>query len=276
MQEDGPVVQHIKKNDDKIVLSFKDKASRDKAKTLLSKGNILSKGEDGTDHEVFTSVFAPRKSYPAIVRFHDLDGVEIFKGQNLTKERSDQQTALINALENSNPALKGKFHSVRLLYNHPNTKSFLARIALFSKLLRDDLVESGRILLGNRSHAMVEVDPSKEVRQCTRCFKFGHLVSFCKVKFEECGKSSNTHTTASCTATPAEIKCRNYSFPHLATSPKCPALAKAVEQFIKNNSTDKTLNACYHNANKQSLATLIAFKSTFGTLAWRRFTSPNC
>ena len=170
MQEDGPVVQHIKKNDDKIVLSFKDKASRDKAKTLLSKGNILSKGEDGTDHEVFTSVFAPRKSYPAIVRFHDLDGVEIFKGHNLTKERSDQQTALINALENSNPALKGKFHSVRLLYNRPNTKSFLARIALFSKLLRDDLVESGRILLGNRSHAVVEVDPSKEVRQCTRCF----------------------------------------------------------------------------------------------------------
>ena len=192
-------------------------------------------------------MFAPRKSYPAIVRFHDLDGVEIFKGQNLTKERSDQQTALINALENSNPALKGKFHSVRLLYNHPNTKSFLARIALFSKLLRDDLVESGRILLGNRSHAVVQVDPSKEVRQCTRCFSFGHLVSFCKVKFEECGKSSNT--TASCTATPAEIKCRNCSFPHLATSPKCPALAKAVEQFVKNNSTDKTLNACYHNAN---------------------------
>ena len=81
LQEDGPVVQHIKKNDDKIVLSFKDKASRDKAKTLLSKGNILSKGEDGTDHEVFTSVFAPRKSYPAIVRFHDLDGVEIAKAR---------------------------------------------------------------------------------------------------------------------------------------------------------------------------------------------------
>ena len=115
-------------------------------------------------------MFAPLKSYPAIVRFHDLNGVEIFKGQNLTKERSDQQRALINALENNNPALKGKFHSVRLLYNRPNTKSFLARIALFSKLLRDDLVESGRILLGNRSHAVVEVDPSKEVRQCTRCF----------------------------------------------------------------------------------------------------------
>ena len=33
LQEDGPAVQHIKKNDDKIVLSFKDKASRYKAKT---------------------------------------------------------------------------------------------------------------------------------------------------------------------------------------------------------------------------------------------------
>ena len=90
--------------------------------------------------EVFTSVFAPRKSYPAIVRFHDLDGVEIFKGQNLTKERSDQQTALINALENSNPALKGKFHSVRLLYNRPNTKSFLARIAVFVMALSKAVV----------------------------------------------------------------------------------------------------------------------------------------
>ena len=40
LQENGPVVQHMKKNDDKIVLSFNDKASRDKAKTLLSKGNI--------------------------------------------------------------------------------------------------------------------------------------------------------------------------------------------------------------------------------------------
>lgn len=232
LQGDGPIVQQIRNGDDKIVLSFKDIVARDKAKQLLSNAK-----ED--EKVLFASVFAPSKSFPALVRFHDLEGVKMYKGVEFAKERAEQQAMLIAKLESCNSSLVGQIHSVRLLFNHKDTKSFLARVAFNSRAIRDQVLDKGRVLISeNRSQAVASVDPAKEVKQCTRCLRFGHLTSACKAKFEECGKCAENHATQTCQATPERYRCRNCSKQHSATSLRCPALAAAINQFIKYDSSD--------------------------------------
>lgn len=59
----GPVFQKI---DGRVILSFLDVASRDKALDLFNKN---------PDQNVFRSVSVPQKIFSALVRFRDLQGI---------------------------------------------------------------------------------------------------------------------------------------------------------------------------------------------------------
>ena len=233
----GPTVQQVKRSENKVTLSFRDEASRDKAHELLSQD---------MEQDLFQSVFAPHKIFPALVRFHGLDGMKMVKLANrgsqpeqdasLFNERVKQHDELRHRLVTANPDLDGHLLSVRILHNRPDTKSFLVRLSIKSKTVRDKLLESGRILLDNRSHAVVEVDPSREIKHCTRCQKYGHTRNFCGAKTEACGKCSEAHQTSSCTA--KQLKCPNCSLSHAAVSASCPALTRAINRFLTYDSTD--------------------------------------
>jgi hypothetical protein len=106
-----------------------------------------------------------------------------------------------------------------------------------SKTSLDQLLDKGRILLDGRSHAVVEADPSKEVRQCSRCLKFGHLAKFCRATEDTCAKCAGPHSAISCDVLPSEFKCKNCNQGHSAASRACPSYAKAVAQYQSYNST---------------------------------------
>lgn len=224
LEGDGPTVQHIKKLDDRVVLSFRDVASRDKAQAMLI---------NNSTQKLFCSVSAPKKIFPALVRLHNVQGVKLLRGTDNKEAREKQESQLLEKLKADNPTLSGPLVSVRILHQRPNSNSFLVRIGLLSKVFCDRLIESGRILLDGATHAVVAPDPCREVRHCSRCQKYGHIHHFCKAAADVCGKCSLEHSTSSCTKKPGEFKCANCSQRHQVGSPSCPSLAKAVSQYLQ-------------------------------------------
>lgn len=223
------MVQNIKKSNGKVILSFRDEASRDKAEELINKNK---------DQQLFDSVFVPKKIFPLIVRLHDVENLQLFKGEDLKCDREKQECALMQRLMKDNPGLAGHLVSARLLFNRPNTNSFLVRLGVSSKSLHDFLLDKGRLLLDNKSHAVVEADPNKEIKHCSSCQKYGHLKKFCKSQTVICGKCSSCHDTQSCTVSAPDLKCPNCSLAHSDSAPNCPARRKAVAQYLKYMSSD--------------------------------------
>ncbi len=95
---DGPVVQNINKIDGRVVLSFLDVASRDKAQDLFNNNSAQN---------VFRSVSVPQKQYPALVRFRELQGFSHLKGTENKAARVAQENALKRRLVEQNPGLRG-------------------------------------------------------------------------------------------------------------------------------------------------------------------------
>jgi hypothetical protein len=219
----GPVVQNIKKIDGRVILSFLDVASRDKAQVLFN---------NNAAQNVFRSVSVPQKQFPALVRFRELKGITHLKGTENKDARGAQEKDLSRRLIAENPVLRGNLESVRVLHQRPNSNSFLVRIAFSSKPFCENLIKRGRILLDGLTHAVVESDPSKEVRHCSKCQNYGHIHHFCKSATPVCGKCSQTHATSSCPSTPKDFKCANCLQNHQVGSSACPALAKAVAQYL--------------------------------------------
>jgi hypothetical protein len=226
---DGPVVQNIKKIDGRVILSFLDVASRDKAQDLFNNNSAQN---------VFRSVSVPQKQFPALVRFRELQGISHLKGTENKAARVAQENALNRRLVEQNPGLRGHLQSVRVLHQRPNSNSFLVRIAFSSKPFCEHLIKSGRILLDGVTHAVVESDPRKEVRHCSKCQKYGHIHHFCNSPILVCGKCSQNHATHSCTSFPKDFKCANCQQNHQVGSIACPALAKAVAQYLDYISTE--------------------------------------
>lgn len=229
LQGDGPVVQSIRKSDGKVVLTFKDEAERDRARDMIDRNPAQN---------LFHSVFVPRKIFPAIVRLHDVSGIQLVKGDDEKAKRQLQERELMDGLMKENETLRGELASARILYNRPNSSSFLVRIGVFSKQTQAQLLDKGRVLLDNKSHAVVEVDPNKEVRHCSRCQKYGHTQNFCKSKTAVCRNCSLEHTTESCTSKRVDFKCSNCQQQHCAGAASCPVHARAVAQYLKYIATN--------------------------------------
>ncbi len=187
---------------------------------------------------LFHSVSVPSKQFPAIVRFRDLQDVTILKRPEKKDEREKQERALMDRIIADNPTMRGPLDSVRVLHQRLNSNSFLVRLAFNSKLFCDRLLECGRIFLDDNAHAVVEADPSREIRHCLRCKKYGHTQNFCKLKTDVCGKCALDHSTSTCTKTAADYKCVNCGQAHQVSSQSCPALAKAVSNYLNYISTD--------------------------------------
>lgn len=218
----GPVVQQFKKTEDKVTLTFKDVAARDKAKDLISKNS---------QQVLFQSVSVPQKSYPAIARLNGLSDVQSLTNDDSQVEKQLRSASIMKSLLEENPTLQGTLLSVRILSNRSSTSSFHVRLGLSSKNTCDQLIEKGRVLVDKRSHAVVMADFSKEIRHCTRCQKYGHLARFCKSAADTCGKCAGQHASSSCDALPKGFKCANCSKNHTASSRSCPIFFIAVSQY---------------------------------------------
>ncbi|EFX84592.1 hypothetical protein DAPPUDRAFT_223019 [Daphnia pulex] len=173
--QEGPVVQQLKKHSDNSVkIFFRNEQNRDKARQLLDKPE---------EEKVFQNVHAPQNCYPAILRLNGVNGLGriredgVISNIDLFNARTKQKCGLINKLQTENPVLKGKIAGVRILFNREDFS--LVRLSLHFKTTRDHYLELGRIQLGNKAHTVVEVDVNKEVRFCTRCQGYGHLSKFC-------------------------------------------------------------------------------------------------
>ncbi len=131
-------VQNINKIDGRLILSFLDVASRDKAQDLFNKNSAQN---------VFRSVSVPQKQFPALVRFRELQGISHLKGIENKDVRVAQENDLKRRLIADNPSLRGHLESVRVLHQPPTGNSFLVRIAFSSKPFCEQLIKSGRVLL---------------------------------------------------------------------------------------------------------------------------------
>ena len=100
---DDPVVQNIKKIDGRVILSFLDVSSRDKAQELFNKIPAQN---------VFRSVSVPEKQYPALIRFRELQGISHLKGSENKDTRIAQEKELKRRLLADNPNLRGELESV--------------------------------------------------------------------------------------------------------------------------------------------------------------------
>lgn len=228
VQTDGPIVQQFKKMDDRVTLTFRDAAARDKAKDLIS---------NSREQGVFQSVYILQKSYPAIARLNGLKKVQSITSDDPKQTKRSQCDLILQLVREENPLLSETLSSVRILSNRVDTCSFLVRLGLSSKSSCDLLLETGRVTVDGRKHAVAVPDPSKEIRHCSRCQKYGHLATFCKAAIETCGKCAGPHASSACAALPKSFKCANCSRNHIAGAKVCPAHSKAVSQFLSYIST---------------------------------------
>jgi hypothetical protein len=228
LDPDGSTVQQFKKGDDRVTLTFKDVAARDKAKSLISQNS---------QQILFKSVSVLQKTYPAIARLNGLRDIQAITGEDNQTEKRLRSTAIMSSLLKENPYLQGHLVSVRILSNQPDTFSFHVRLGLSAKDCCDQLIDRGRVTLDSRIHAVAMADPLKEIRHCLRCQNYGHLSRFCKSAAETCGKCAGPHATSSCTATPKDFKCASCSKNHCAGSRVCPVNIKAVTQYLNYIST---------------------------------------
>ena len=126
LNTDGPVVQQMKKLDDKITLTFRDITARDKARELINQEGQQSQ------NSLFQSAFVPQKVYPAIPRLNGLAGVQGIKEENIQDEQLKKRVAIMKLIHEKNPLLRSDLESVRVLANHPETSSFLVRLGFSS------------------------------------------------------------------------------------------------------------------------------------------------
>ena len=228
LDPDGPTVQQFKKGEDRVTLTFKDVAARDKAKSLISQNS---------QQILFKSVSVLQKTYPAIARLNGLRDIQAITDEDNQTEKRLRSTAIMSSLQKENPYLQGHLVSVRILSNQPDTFSFHVRLGLSAKDCCDQLIDRGRVTLDSRIHAVAMADPLKEIRHCLRCQNYGHLSRFCKSAAETCGKCAGPHATSSCTATTKDFKCANCSKNHCAGSRICPVNTKTVTQYLNYIST---------------------------------------
>jgi hypothetical protein len=95
----GPVVQHFKKSEDKVTLTFRDITARDKARELINVDGQQSPGS------IFQSAFVPQKVYPAIARLYDLAAIQGIKETNIQDEQLKKRVAIMKLIQKENPLL---------------------------------------------------------------------------------------------------------------------------------------------------------------------------
>ena len=113
LNTDGPVVQQMKKLDDKITLTFRDITARDKARELINQEGQQSQ------NSLFQSAFVPQKVYPAIARLNGLAGVQGIKEENIQDEQLKKRVAIMKLIHEENPLLRSDLESVRVWLTVP-------------------------------------------------------------------------------------------------------------------------------------------------------------
>ena len=156
--DDGPVVETIKRKDNKAYLSFKDALERGKAKCILG---TIQEGK-----ETFTSIkeVAQNRLCPVIMRHVDITNLE-----DLSSE-----LALRNAY------ITDTLRDVRIIYScttDPNVGH--VKLLFSSRTSRELALARGRLFAWGKSHEAVEVLWDREVRRCYKCQRYGHVAKNC-------------------------------------------------------------------------------------------------
>lgn len=219
----GPIPQCIKQVENKILMTFGDEKSRDRASDILASSDSAKK--------FLSNINKPKRLYPAVAKFADLRG---------TKEE------LLESLRFRNPAIGESLASVRTIFKSKDGVSGHVKMLFSSKAIRDLLIQRGEVFLPDRRCPVVLPDPNREVRRCYKCQKYGHISTMCSATHDTCGKCNENHRTnvctvaaddrvrlrcANCLARPTNVRLSDGN--HMAGSNECPEHKRAVRRYLE-------------------------------------------
>ena len=111
IDSDGPIVQLFRKTDDKVTLTFRDAAARDKAKHILSV-NL----DPDVKKSIFQSVSVPQKTYPAVARLHGLADVQSITNAGSKVEKELRSAAILKSTLDDSPIFAATYQQARFLF----------------------------------------------------------------------------------------------------------------------------------------------------------------
>jgi hypothetical protein len=103
------------------------------------------------------------------------------------------------------------------------------------------LIHAG-CLWSNETHTVEKYDRSCRIKQCLRCYKYGHITTQCAADHDICGYCSDLHDTRKCPVrtTRATPKCANCRQQHASWSNTCEYRKRErqrVTEALKNKTT---------------------------------------
>ena len=227
-ENDGPPVQSLRVDKDKVSLKFRSQAELDLAKSRLVNNAEAKK--------LLDNIHAPSFLYPVLVKVADVNmGTYPFPSKNDTAENRKKiiESVKIN-LGLENPQLAGHIGSFRVLNTQvvDDSTTHLVHLGLTSRSVWVKLLEQGKINYKQVRHVVSEVDPNKEVKHCSNCQSIGHLARFCPTpEVSKCARCGGDHQVVTCVegTTPC---CANCKGPHPSSSYKCQSHIRAVKVFL--------------------------------------------
>ena len=210
-RRNGPVVQNVRHENDKMFIKFGSSEEMEKAKALCRKPEAK---------KVFTSVEAVPRLYPVLA--HNVDQNKFATGDALMED--------INK-EVGNKAIHGHVKKVILFKKNPNSVFNTAKLLIDSRQIRDNLITRGRLYTSKSDSFRVDpVDPNREVTRCFKCQRYGHRASACQSKQIRCGKCAGSHGTKECN-NPNNRSCVNCGENHQSGSLSCRVQRAEVERY---------------------------------------------
>ena len=222
------MVKTIKQSGGKVLLNFKDEADREKAARLIEEKKSTEKSIE--------SIYVPTITYPVLVKLANINGsVHSVVNMGDSTSRIQTETILHDKIKMENSKWSDQLVSLRVLHSklNPSTNAifYLVRLCTSTAKARDDLINSGKILLENLSHRVSLPDAAKEIRRCLHCQKYGHSSKFCTAKSPRCGHCAGDHQMADCTSLSNPPCCAICKSAHEAGHHSCAHQQAAVKAY---------------------------------------------
>lgn len=220
----GPVVQDVRQKEDKLIMTFSDRESREAAR------GILEGSQEG--RALFTSVSNSTGYFPLLVRYVSVGTTE---------------EEILSEIRYRNPILRENLRSAKIVHRFKESNEGHVKLWITSRETRDIVLQRGEIYLSGRRCRVTELDLHREVRRCFKCQQYGHLLKDCQSKSDVCGRCAGPHRTSTCQIQDQNsFRCSNCKRRpdhlksvsdgrHQAGDRYCPEQMKAVERYRRNN-----------------------------------------
>jgi hypothetical protein len=211
-RKDGPIAQNIVCKGDRVLLSFSDEESMNRARVIITTKPAAK--------ELFKSAYVQHHLYPAVMRNVPF---ELLNSSELIAE-------IDNTSGNEN--IKGAIKLTPTIFTSSSANFGHVKLLFLNRTTRDNAVKRGRVFLQSGiSCPLVPVDPHREVRRCFKCQQYGHKSMACKRRKDRCGKCAEEHVTKLCTGGPP--CCANCGGSHHSGSRSCSVQIEEAQRFAR-------------------------------------------